>query len=159
MALKCDCLGTTTSCFPYRVFLIDDAYAYFAQVYFVPKWSRTTAPLPKKQLIDFACVAWAHGIHGLATHSRGSKLPPYNSEYPGFLRVRHLIQTGTQSSIPQTPQIGYLLTEVMKFDSLSPGPRRKCMSIMIVCARVAPLEMPGILSWDPHAPLARRGSS
>ena len=40
-------------------------------------------------------------------------IPPYDSEYPGYLWLLPLMQTGTQSSTPQTPQIGYRLTEVM----------------------------------------------
>ena len=38
---------------------------------------------------------------------------PERFEYPGYLRLPPLIQTGTQSSTPQTSQMGYLLTEVM----------------------------------------------
>ena len=44
----------------------------------------------------------------------GYKMPPCDSEYPGYLRVLYLIQQGTQSSTPKTSQLGYLLTEVMK---------------------------------------------
>ena len=33
--------------------------------------------------------------------------------YPGYLRLPPLIQTSTQSSTPQTAQIGYLLTEAL----------------------------------------------
>ena len=40
-------------------------------------------------------------------------IPPYDSEYTGYLRLPPLIQMGTQSSTLQTSQIGYLLTEVM----------------------------------------------
>ena len=38
--------------------------------------------------------------------------PPYGCGYPGYLRPSSLIQMGTQNSTPQTPQMGYLLTEV-----------------------------------------------
>ena len=41
-------------------------------------------------------------------------IPPYNSEYPGYLQLPPFIQMGTQSSTPQTSQIGYLLTEAMR---------------------------------------------
>ena len=40
-------------------------------------------------------------------------MPPYDSEYPGYLRVLYLIQQGTQSSTPKTSKMGYLLTEAM----------------------------------------------
>ena len=39
--------------------------------------------------------------------------PPYGSEYPGYLRIAPLVQTGIQSSTPQPAHIGYLLTEVI----------------------------------------------
>ena len=41
------------------------------------------------------------------------KIPPCDSEYPGYLRLLYLIQQGTQSSTPTPSQMGYLLTEAM----------------------------------------------
>lgn len=49
----------------------------------------------------------------LVYHSLGSKIPPYDSECPGHLRVSSLVQAGTPNSTPQTPHRGYLLTEAM----------------------------------------------
>ena len=46
-------------------------------------------------------------------HSLGLQKPPYDSEYPGYLRLPALVQKGTQTSTPQTFQIGYLLTEAL----------------------------------------------
>ena len=58
-------------------------------------------------------------------HSLGLNIPPHDYEY---LRVSSLIQAGTQSSTPQTSQIGYLLTEVMiSWLNLSTLPRRLLM--------------------------------
>ena len=46
-------------------------------------------------------------------HSLGLRIPPYDSEYPGYLRVLCLIQQGAQSSTPKTSQMGYLLAEAI----------------------------------------------
>ena len=52
-------------------------------------------------------------VPGQRQHGLGKKIPPYGFEYPGYLRLPPLIQTGAPSSTPQTFQIGYLLTEAM----------------------------------------------
>lgn len=49
----------------------------------------------------------------LVYQSLSSKIPPYDSENPGYLRVSSLVQAGTPNSTPQTPHRGYLLPEAM----------------------------------------------
>ena len=53
------------------------------------------------------------GVRLSADQGLGSKIPPCDSEYPGYLRVLYLIQQGTQSSTPKTSQMGSLFTEAM----------------------------------------------
>ena len=46
-------------------------------------------------------------------HSLGQKIPPCEFESPGYLRLPPLIQNVYSEHYPQTPQMGYLLAEVM----------------------------------------------
>ena len=54
-------------------------------------------------------------------HGLGQKLAPCDSEHPGYLRLPPLTQTGTQSSTPQAPQIGYLSTEALTYSLVCPA--------------------------------------
>ena len=78
------------------------------------QWCLRGVPAALLRIVVQRAPERGHLGQNLSCHGLCQKIPPYAFEYPGYLRVPSLTQTGTQSSIPQPPpKIGYLLTEVM----------------------------------------------